>query len=162
MKKTQENSTTEKIFALILPILHLFFFFVVCEIYPVMTQHMVTPRAFSAHRSACGCEMDILASVQPHIHAALKIAACVLISLLFVIQVQLLFLWRRRGSKQQHLFKWAGRANGTAQTFGTCVLFALLFVFLTKRASGAKVERVAVKTAERRPAFSRLSCHVCY
>lgn len=56
-----------------------------------MTQNTVTSQAFSAHRADCGCKMDILASVQPHNHAELKIAAYVLISLLFVIQVQLLF-----------------------------------------------------------------------
>lgn len=56
-----------------------------------MMHPMVPAPAFSAPRADCGCEMDTLASVQPHIHAALKIAACVLISLLFVIQVQLLF-----------------------------------------------------------------------
>lgn len=118
------NSTAEKVFALIAPVKFkchrqwpnaLFFPFQVHLTYPVMTQHIITPRAFSANRAERGCEMHILAPAQPHIRAALKIAACVLISSLFVICGLLFFLWRGRNSKQQQrLFEQACVANGVS------------------------------------------------
>lgn len=99
--------------------------------------------------------MDILAWVQPRIHAELKIAACVLISLLFVIQVQLLFCGGGGATKQQQQQHLNGHVwlMAPAQTFGMRAPFVL-----TKRAPAAEGERVAVEAA----VFSRLSRHVCH
>lgn len=164
-KSRTENSgkqhNREKIFALIEPNSPPFFFF------GLGVWKLSCPDATSGHTSSYfrsfGWEINALASVQPHNHAVLKIAASVLIPLLFVIQVQLLFCGgggatnnnsTEMGTRGQwHQVKHLKYVSG---------LCCCLSCPQKKRASGAKVEHVAVETAKHQPTFSRLSCHVCY
>lgn len=159
LKKTQENSTTEKNLWLN-PILHLFFWFRCVKAILSWRNIWSHLNAISAHLDG---NIDVLASVQPHNHAVLKIAASVLISFLFVIQVQLYFVEEEEPQTITAL-KWPHVANGIRSSiwYMWAVCAAVCLVHKKKRASGAKEEHVAMKTAKHQPTFSRLTCHVCY